>query len=293
VEVSDWLHPGLRWLSELELGRTWLARLPTLVQGCSDEWSLTVGPPFEYAYASLALPATLSDGTEVVLKIQFPHRESLHEATALEVWDGDGAVKLLAHDSERSALLLERCQPGTPLWQLEQDPALDIAIDLLPRLWKPAGTPFTSLSEEAGRWADDLAEGWKRTGKPFEERLLGAAMEALENLPGSQGEQVLLHQDLHAGNILRAQREPWLVIDPKPLTGERDFGIAALVRGDELGHGPQFVRRRFTRLTTELGLDRERARGWTIAQTLAWAFGDDDVLIEHVDCARWLVDAGD
>jgi streptomycin 6-kinase len=156
VEVGDQLHPGLRWLSELELGRNWLARLPTLVNECSDEWSLTVGRPFEYAYASLALPATLSDGTEVVLKIQFPHRESLHEAAALEVWDGDGAVKLLAHDSERGALLLERCQPGTPLWQLEQEPAMDIAIDLLPRLWKPAMTPFTSLSEEAGRWADDL-----------------------------------------------------------------------------------------------------------------------------------------
>ena len=289
--MSNWLHPGLRWLSELELGRAWLARLPSLVKECSDEWSLTVGHPFDYAYASLALPATLSDGTDVVLKIQFPHRESLHEATALEVWDGDGAVKLLAHDSERGALLLERCQPGTPLAQLEQDPALDVAIDLFPRLWKPAGTPFTSLSEEAGHWADELPEVWKRTGKPFEERLLGAAMEALENLPGSQGEQVLLHQDLHAGNILRARREPWLVIDPKPLTGERDFGVAALVRGGELGHGPQFVRRRFTRLTTELGLDRERARGWTIAQTLAWAFGDDDVQTEHVDCARWLIDA--
>jgi streptomycin 6-kinase len=71
--------------------------------------------------------------------------------------------------------------------------------------------------------------------------------------------------------------------------GEREFGIAALVRGGELGHGAAHVRHRLNRLTAELGLDRERARGWALGQTLAWAFDERGVLQRLVECARWLL----
>jgi streptomycin 6-kinase len=75
------------------------------------------------------------------------------------------------------------------------------------------------------------------------------------------------------------------------LAGEREFGIAGLVRGHELGHAPERVLHRLYRLTAELGLDRERARGWTIVQTLAWAVDDGgEVSYEQVECARWLVE---
>ena len=246
--------------------------------------------PFPYACASLALPAVLPGDVEGVLKIQFPDRESEHEAAALALWDGDGAIRLLAHDPERHALLLERCRPGTPLSLLDPEAALGVMVALLPRLWKPAGVPFRPLSDEAGWWAAYLPEKWSRAGRPFERPLLDAALEALDSLPGSQGEHVLLHQDLHAGNVLRAEREPWLAIDPKPLVGEREFGIAALVRGGELGHGFGPLRRRLHRLTSELGLDRERARLWALAQTLAWSFEGEAVIPELVECARWLLE---
>jgi streptomycin 6-kinase len=109
-------------------------------------------------------------------------------------------------------------------------------------------------------------------------------------LPGTQGELLLLHQDLHGENVLAAQREPWLVIDPKPLLGEREFGVAPIVRSFELGHSRRDVLYRFDRLTAELGLDRERARGWTIAQTLAWTF-DSDYRRRHLETASWLLEA--
>lgn len=289
------VHPGLEWLSASREGAAWLDRLPRLVQDCADQWSLRLDEAFPYAFASLALPATLPDGDGAVLKIQFPDRESEHEATALARWDGDGAVRLFAHDAGRHALLLERCDPGTPLSELDQDDALDVIATLLPRLWKPVGEPFRSLVEEAAWWAEYLPARWERSGKPFEPRLLGAVLDALEVLPSSQGDQVLVNQDFHADNVLRAKREPWLVIDPKPLAGEREFGVAAIVRGDELGRGPSNVRYRLDRLTAELGLDRHRTRAWTMAQTLAWAAGgdeDDDEWDERqVETARWLLDA--
>jgi len=120
--------------------------------------------------------------------------------------------------------------------------------------------------------------------------LLEAALEALRELPPTQGEQVLVNQDLHGDNVLAAEREPWLVIDPKPLAGEREFAVAPIVRSFELGHSKRDVLHRFDRLTSELGLDRERARGWSIAQTVAWA-GDSDFSRTHLETAQWLLEA--
>lgn len=289
------VHPGLEWLRDSREGSAWLERLPLLLRECSEQWSLRVGDAYPYASASLAVPATLPDGGGAVLKVQFPDRESEFEAAALVRWDGDGAVRLLAHDAGRHALLLERCDPGTPLSELDQDDALDVIVSLLPRLWKQVGGPFRSLVDEAAWWAGYLPATWERSGHPFERGLLDAVLDALELLPRSQGEQVLVNQDLHADNVLRARREPWLVIDPKPLAGEREFGVAAMVRGDELGAGPTNVRYRLNRLTAELGLDRDRTRAWAMAQTLAWAVGGDDVEGEwdegKIETARSLLDA--
>jgi streptomycin 6-kinase len=235
-------------------------------------------------------PGVTAGGEQVVLKVQEPHRESEHEAAALELWDGDGAVRLLDHEPEEHALLLERCVPGTPLSAAGPEAALDFFVELLPRLWKPAGPPFGTLAAEAAWWAGSLEGTWEEFGRPFERPLLDAALEALRELPPTQGEQVLLHQDLHGDNVLAAQREPWLAIDPKPLAGEREFGIAPIVRSRELGHSRAAVLARFDRLTSDLALDRERARGWTIGQTIAWAFNGRHHP-GHADVARWLLEA--
>ncbi|NYH43141.1 streptomycin 6-kinase [Micromonospora jinlongensis] len=286
------LPEGLDWVRTTPVGRTWLGTLPTWLAECTERWSLRLGPPFRYAYASLALPADLPDGTAAVLKLQYPDEDSRHEADALAQWNGDGAIRLLAHDPERRALLVERCQPGTPLHDLPMDRALDAVTALLPRLWQPAGAPFTPLAEEASGWIDRMPDNWDRAGRPYERRLLDAALDLLTGLASSQGEQVLVNQDLHAGNVLAADREPWLAIDPKPLTGEREFSVVPMVRGRELGHSPVAVRHRLDRLTAELGLDRERARGWTIGHTLAWSIDGAVVLPHQVEVVRWLLDAG-
>jgi streptomycin 6-kinase len=265
-------------------------RSAQVLREVAEDWDLRLGDPFTSGQASVAAAVRLGDGRDAVLKLQVPHRESEHEADALRAWDGDGAIRLLAHDPARHALLLERCVPGTPLSELDQESALDVFIGLLPRLWTPAGSPFRPLADEAAWWSSHLVEEWDGTGRPFERWLIDAALDALRTLAPTQGEQVLLHQDLHADNVLRAEREPWLVIDPKPLAGEREFGIGPIVRSVELGHSRHHVLRRFDRLTAELGLDRERARGWTVAQTVAWSF-DSHLRDAHVDTVRWLLDA--
>jgi streptomycin 6-kinase len=256
------------------------------LEAAVERWSLTLGEPYEPGAAGYTTRAALADGTPAVLKLVHPHRESEHEADALELWDGDGAVRLLGRDESGYVLVLERCVPGTPLSGLDADAALDVMIGLLPRLWRPAAEPFHTLADEATWWASYLPEqDWSS-----EAALLDAALDAITSLVPTQGQQVLLHQDLHFDNVLAAEREPWLVIDPKPLVGEREFAVAPIARSFELGHSKRDVLHRFDRVTSELGLDRERARGWTIAQTVAWT-SDTKFHPRHVETARWLLEA--
>jgi len=251
-----------------------------------ERWSLTLGEPYTPGVGGYTARVTLRDGTPAVLKILKPHRENEHEADALSFWDGDGAVRLLERDESGYTFLIERCEPGTHLTSLGAEAALDVLIGLLPRLWKPAGEPFHTLGSEAAWWASYLPkQDWSR-----EPKLLAAALEAIETLSPTQGEQVLVNQDLHSGNVLAAEREPWLVIDPKPLSGEREFAAAPIARAVELGHSKRDVLYRFDRITAELGLDRERARGWTIAQTVAWT-EDSNFNRTHVETTRWLLES--
>jgi streptomycin 6-kinase len=260
----------------------WLVGVPDLVSDLAASWGLTPGQAYPPGAAGHALRVELEDGTPAVLKVSNPHRESIQEADALERWDGDGAVRLLARDDARNAMLLERCEPGTFLSASAADDTLGVFIGLLPRLWK-SGEGFATLEDEAAIWADEIAR------EARDPKLRDAALFYLRELPSTQGDQVLLHQDLHGENVLAAEREPWLAIDPKPLAGEREFSLAPIVRSFELGHSKRDALHRLDRLTSELGLDRERALGWTVAQTVAWSGGSDywDV---HIDTVRWLLE---
>jgi streptomycin 6-kinase len=267
----------------------WLEHVPDLVAQCVDEWGLQLGEPYAPGAAGYAARAELPDGRPAVLKLIYPDRESEHEADALALWDGHGAVQLLARDDERSAMVIERCEPGTTLAAAGADVALKALIALLPRLWVQTDEPFHTLEDEAAWWIGYLPEQWERSDRTVERRLVDAAVDALSSLSQSQGQQVLLHQDLHGDNVLAAEREPWLVIDPKPLIGEREFAVAPIVRSFELGHSKRDALYRLDRLTSELGLDRERARAWTIGQTMAWAF-ESEYIPTHLETVRWLLE---
>ena len=272
-------------MSETEL-LGWKARAPALAAECAEEWSLRLGKPYEYAFVSLAVRAELPDGAPAVLKVGFPHHESEHEADALRHYDGRGAVRLLAMDRVRNALLLERCEPGTALLELaDEAEAFRTAASLLRRLWRPpaSGHPFRTVAEEAARWVEELPRHWDAFGRPFERELLDEGVAALHELPATQGELVVCHQDFHRGNVLSAQREPWLAIDPKPLVAEREFDTAALLRD---GQGELAFCLEL--LAGELALDRERMRRWSLAHTLAWGFSEDGPIADHVEVARTL-----
>ena len=248
----------LAWLRHAPGGREWLDALPELISAIASEWSLTLGEPYPAAHISFAVPVQRGDGTDAVLKVQFPHRECEHEAEALRRWDGNGAVALLDNDADRHALLLEQCDPGTHLANLDGPAALDVLVGLVPWLWLPADDPFDSLADEAAMWIEHLGDQRRSGGVAAD--LVEVAIGLLRELGPSQPESVLLHQDLHSDNVLAASREAWVVIDPKPLTGERAFSVAPIVRSIELGDTRRHVLYRLDRLCADLELDRDRAR---------------------------------
>jgi streptomycin 6-kinase len=214
-----------------------------------------------------------------VLKVQLSwDTESEQEPDALRFWDGRGAVRLLAHDPAERALLIERCVPGTPLGNEYDDETIAVAAGVMRRLWRPPSddVPWRRLEVEAERWLVEIPARYEHHGRPFERHLLDAGLDAMDTLGRTQEDVVLCHQDLHGGNILRAEREPWLVVDAKPIVAERAYDTVALVR--DVGPGGLAlaqVRRRLDLLSELLELDRERMRGWGIAKHLAWGLGGD------------------
>jgi streptomycin 6-kinase len=243
----------------------WLAALPRLAAECAESWGLVLEEPVETPH-SLVVPAG-----DVVLKLNAPsHFEADHEADALDRWAGSGAVRLIARDDSRRAMLLERCRPGTELWSAGIDEA-SVVAGLLPRLSLELRDPrpFRLVADEAARWLEEVPRRSAAAGAPFERLLLSLALDTFRS--ADQGARFLVNQDLHGGNILRAQREPWLVIDPKPLVGERELDGVGLLRNAASAAGV----RRWLDVLAELGLDRERTRSWGVAHALAWGWDEE------------------
>src|SRR5262245_35937624 len=142
--------------------------------------------------------------------------ESEQEADGLRFWNGDGAVRLLDADPKSGALLLERCEPGTPLNALPE-PEQDVVLaGLLRRLWRvpPSPHPVRPLSWMLNPWVAAALATRRDAG------LIREGAHVFDELSRTAPQSVLLATDLHAGNVLRAQREPWLAIDPKPFLGD-------------------------------------------------------------------------
>lgn len=269
TEVPDDLRRTIAtWAGEP--GARWLAALPGLVAGCADLWSLTVGEPYQPAgYTSLALRATRADGTPCVLKVRCPDEWSQPEGAALRHYGGVAAVALLAEDIERDALLLERCTPGTPLLAEPDDVAARVVAETVRELWAPPaeGHPFRRLASGAEPWAATI-RGCVR----LDRRLRDETLEVLAWLVATEPPGVVLHCDLHPGNVLRAGRRPWLAIDPKPVVGDPAYDLAPVIRDRAT---PELARRRYAIGCEVTGLDPARVRGWALVQAVegaAWSY---------------------
>ncbi|MQS39757.1 aminoglycoside phosphotransferase family protein [Streptomyces katsurahamanus] len=247
-------------------GRAFIELLPARAAAFLERWELRrTGDPM-HGCVALALPVERADGTPAVLKLQTLDEESAGEPVALRAWGGDGAVRLLDHDPDTNTLLLERLDSSRHLSSVaDSREAVRILAGLLARLTAlPAPGGLRGLGGIAARMLDEAPGAARLLGDESERRLLLDCAAAVREVAGESGNR-LLHWDLHYDNILAAEREPWLAIDPKPLAGDPGFELLPALRNR---YDPAETRWRFDLLTEALGLDRARARVWTLGRVL-------------------------
>ncbi|MGW0163341.1 aminoglycoside phosphotransferase family protein [Mycobacterium sp. NPDC003323] len=247
----------------------WVDALPKLTEGALRDWELRVDGDALFGFCSIVLPVRTAEAIPAMLKIAFPDDESEHEHLALRRWDGAGSVRLLRADPHRRAMLLERLHQRNlnDVWDIE---ACEIVAGLYGRIHVPALPQLRPLVGFIEKWNADLAALPRSAALPH--RLVEQAVSLGRDLvadPASVG--TLIHGDLHYENVLASDREPWVVIDPKPMSGDPHYEPAPMLfdRFDELeGYVRDGVRRRFSTLVEAGGLDFDRARAWVIVRMM-------------------------
>ncbi|PSL54373.1 streptomycin 6-kinase [Saccharothrix carnea] len=267
--------------------REWRANLPALATRFCARWRLTPDGALLTGNVAVVLPVRRADGHPAVLKLTWLDDETRQEPVALKAWAGQGVVDLLEHDDRHGALLLERLDHTRSLDDAPIEEALAVTGGLLRRLRTPAGPEF-----HRHEFPDLVAEN-ARLGDPLPSALVHQARELGRHLAETAG-NTLVNQDLHYENVLRGDREPWLMIDPKPLAGDREFGVIPLLwnRFGELD-GDRGLRDRFAALCDIGELDADRARAWTFCRavdTWLWCLDEelDDMAVPVEVIARTL-----
>ncbi|MGH8877657.1 MAG: aminoglycoside phosphotransferase family protein [Stackebrandtia sp.] len=274
-----------------ERGDEWLKALPVLIDERCAAWDLQItGEAFSGGTHSYVAPVRRADGTSAVLKLPVVDAENLAEATALHHYDGEGAIRLYAFDRPSGALLLEYALPGEPLvHQPPEGAALEgrpenadrfaIACALFRRLWRPAPEtpgfpPLPRVTDLVKTWATGLPEAAKTT---LPDHLVARTVELCGELATPDGEEGIVNRDTHLGNIVSAQREPWLLIDPKPLLGERAFD-AGFFTFKQVQYRPEagFAREMVARTADGLGVSPERVRAWAFLRAVGIASAADE-----------------
>jgi streptomycin 6-kinase len=260
--------------------RPWLDALPRLIRDVLGEWRLVPDGAVATGVCAAVVPVRDERGTPAAVKFAWPHSEQRLEHLALQAWRGEGAIRLLRADPSRDVMLLERAQ-SVDLTTVPVLEACRIVANLYPRLHIPATPQYDLLSEHCARWSRELLDLPKNAAVP-RRYVEHAASLAADFSSDAATDGVLVHTDLHYFNVLAAEREPWLAIDPKPLSGDPCFEIAPLLwnRWDEVTASCDVrgaLRERFYTVVDVAGFDEDRARNWVIVRELVnvlWCIQD-------------------
>jgi streptomycin 6-kinase len=295
--------PVLTGLSGIAAAQDWLRQLPELIEEVREAWQLTLRAPIHGGSCSWVAQAVRTDGTHAIVKIGWPHREMYGEPVALRAWADRSAVLLYDHDPQRHALLLERCEPGTPLATHDDGAGqrLRYACAVLRDLWGAPPVPgLEDVAAVMAEWAGLAEERMERLRPPYDAGLVAYGVDLLRTLPMSAGRTVVLHGDANPGNILAARRRPWLAIDPKPMLGDPAYDPWPLLgQVDDPFAYPRPVsvlRDRIALLADELELDAARIAAWCIARAVEVALynahhGDPVEGAAEMRAARAVADA--
>ncbi len=269
----------------------WLARAPRLSDDLITEWGLRIDGPTLAGNCAMVVPVRTDDDRAGVLKIGWPHWEAETEHLALRAWQGHGAVELWRADPRRFALLLERARPDRDLHALDVLEACEVVARLYGRLHRPPLPQPRRLTELCREWADRLPPLFE--ANLISRRFVSQGERLMRDFADDPDtDAALIHSDLHFFNVLAAEREPWLAIDPKPLSGDPAYEVAPLLwnRWEEAMSAVSPRQALLDRLFTVVdvaGLDEDRVRDWVVVREVCnvlWTYEEhvrDGAPIQH------------
>jgi streptomycin 6-kinase len=253
--------------------QTWLAGLPSLIAGLERDWTMTVGRAYEDATEAYVAEAILGDGTPAVLKLLVPRAggHAANEITVLRMAGGEGCVRLLRDDEDRSALLLERLGPSMSDLDLPIGRRHEILCDVAQRLWRPAAGCGLPTGADKGRWlADEIVAAWERLGRPCAARTVDHALACAARRVAAHDDEraVLVHGDVHQWNTLRAG-DGFRLVDPDGLLADAEYDLGIIMREDpqDLMAGDPYDRARW--LAARTGKDAVAIWEWGVVERVS------------------------
>ena len=237
-------------------------------------WQLTPDGDRVATHSSLLLPVTRG-GSWAMLKLALDPEEKAGGAL-MAWWDGGGAARVLAHDAD--AVLLGRATGARSLSAMacggEDDAATRVLCDVLAALHRPRDEPRPPV-DSLTDWFRPL-EAAASAGGAF-----ASAWASASRLLADPRDVVILHGDMHHGNVLDFGAEGWRAIDPKGLLGERGYDYANLFRNptEEVALGLGRFERRVALVTERAGIAQSRLLRWihaVMGLCAAWQIGEAD-----------------
>ncbi|MER5621660.1 aminoglycoside phosphotransferase family protein [Streptosporangium sp. NPDC002544] len=261
---------------EGEPGAAWLAELPRIVDELLGRWGYAPDGNVMHGGVGIIVPVRRRAEGTAVLKVSFPHPGNVHEPDAFAAWGGRGAVLLHERDDEHFAMLLERVQASTLAEVEDGDEVVTVAGRINRRLAIPAPPGLPRLREQADAWEEQLRKDAEELTHTLPRYAVDAAVATVREL-GRVQLDILIHGDLHAKNILRADREPWLAVDPKGYAGDPAYDGGTLLKSRALTLLEADDLRKAVHRTVDVfaeaaEVDRERARRWAQFHAVQAAF---------------------
>jgi streptomycin 6-kinase len=222
-------------------GERWLAELPEVIAHLERAWSITVGQALAGGTGSFVAPARMAEGAETILKIAIPEVGFADELRVLTSAQGHGYVRLLAHDREREAMLLEALGPPLAALALRPEQKIALLCQMLRQAWqapRPAGLVVTPADEKAGQLARMVGRVWEDLGHPCSERVVTQALQYAERRAAAFDLErcVVVHGDPHPGNALRVlaprvgAEAGFVFVDPVGFLADPAYDLGVVLR---------------------------------------------------------------
>lgn len=200
----------------------------------AEQWKLELGPRLENTNEAIV---HLTD--DAVLRVDLYDNATFEERIAvLQAADGRGYARLLRHDLDRRAMLLERLEPFAATFE-------DVQRALADAWLVETGHPLRTAVDKARGLAQFIEEYWQHFDRPTPRAKVDRALELCESRADAwdPSDAVVVHGDAHTHNVLRRANGELAFIDPEPFRCERAYDIAVALRmGGGADGQPQAVR---------------------------------------------------